>query len=641
MFDYFRNNIKFLMGFLMLLIIPSFVLFGIEGYSSFREGKDVVAQVGKTDISRQEWLAAHQNEVDRLVASMPGVDRALLDNEDSRLATLERLVNDRVLALAATEGLFLTTDQRLARELTQDPAIAALRQPDGTLDVERYRELLRGQGLSPEQFEANVRADLARRQVAQGIAASSFVSDASARTALQAFFERREVQVAHFRPADFRNRVQVSDADVQAFYDQNTAAFQTLEQADVEYLVLDLDAVARNVRLNENDLRAYHEQNSASLAQQEQRRARHILLTVEPGASADAKAAVRAQADALLAQLRQSPERFAELARTRSQDPGSAQQGGDLDFFGRGAMVKAFEDAAFALERGQLSDVVETEFGFHLIQVTDVRRPQPEPFEQARPRLEAELAQQQAQRQFAEAAEDFSNLVYEQADSLAPAAAKLGLTVRSATGLLRSGPQNPQRDAVLAHPRVLAAVFTAEALAQKRNSEAIEVGPSQLVSVRVLQHRPAQVRPLAEVATDVRERLVQQRALEAARTEAQAQLLAWQALPAAAKLQAPVVVSRDGAQGLPPPAVVAALSAAAGPSTPAWTSADLGADGWMVLRVNRVLPRDQADATRAQQEREQLTQLWAQSESQAFLQALRARFKVKILEKKKETSTGA
>ena len=634
MFDFFRNNIKFLMGLLMLLIIPSFVLFGIEGYSSFRESRDIVAKVGKTEITRQEWDAAHRNEIDRLVANMPGVDRSLLDNEATRLSTLERMVNDRVLALAAQDGLFMATDQRLARELTQDPTIASLRKADGSLDVERYQQLLRAQGMTPEMFEATVRADLSRRQVSQGVAQSAFLTPAVADTALRAYFQRREVQWTLFAPADFRASVQVSDDDVRQYYEQNTQAFQTTEQADVEYLVLDLDAVSRRVKLNEADLRAYYEQNNATLAQQEQRRARHILLTVDPSASADDKAKVKAQAQELLAQLRQSPDRFPELARTRSQDPGSAAQGGDLNFFARGAMVKPFEDAAFALDVGKVSDVVETEFGFHIIQVTDVRRPAAEPFEKVRPKLEAELTRQQAQRQFAEVAEEFSNLVYEQADSYAPAAEKLGLTVQRANGLERTGGGS----ALLSQPKVLAAVFNADALNGKRNSEALEVGANQLVSVRVVAHRPAKVQPLDEVAAQVRQRLIGERSQALARAEGQAKLAAWKAAPAGANLRAPVTVSRTDAKGLPPEVVVAAMSAPAGTDVAGWAGADLGAEGYAVVRVNRVLPRDAVDAARAAQERQQLLQLWSQAESQAFLDALRARYKVQVLEKSQSSA---
>ena len=638
MFDFFRNNMKFLMGLLMLLIIPSFVLFGIEGYSSFREGKDVVAKVGKGEITRQEWDAAHRNEADRLAASMPGVDRSLLDSEAARQGTLERLVNERVLSLAAEDGLLLASDQRLARELTQDPAIAALRRPDGTLDVERYQQLLRGQGMTPEMFEASVRADLARRQVLQGVEASSFLTQAAGQTALRAFFERREIQWAAFRPVDYKGGVQVSDDEVKRFYDANADQFRTMEQADVEYLLLDLEAVAQTVMPSDSELRAYYDQNNARLAQQEQRRARHILLTIDPKSTPEDKAKVRAEAQALLQQLRAAPERFAELARTRSQDPGSAAQGGDLDFFGRGAMVKPFEDAAYALAKGAISDVVETEFGFHIIQVTDVRQPKPEPFEQVKAKLQAELSQQVAQRRFAEVAEEFTNLVYEHADNFNVAAERLKLTPRRLQNVQRTGPADGTRHPALSQPKVLAAIFQEEALRQKRNSEAIELGSNQMVSVRVLAHRPSEVQPLEVVAAQVRERLRDQKALEAARQDGQARLAAWQAAPATAALQPAVVVSREDTKGLPPALVTAALSAAAGPSTAAWTAVDLGAEGYAVIRINRVLERPSVDQGRSQQERDQLTALWARAEAQAFLQSLRNRYKVQIIQKKAETA---
>jgi peptidyl-prolyl cis-trans isomerase D len=225
------------------------------------------------------------------------------------------------------------------------------------------------------------------------------------------------------------------------------------------------NAVASKISLSEADLRAYYEQNNASLAQQERRRASHILLTVDASAAEADKAKVRQQAEALLAELRQAPDRFAELARTRSQDPGSAAQGGDLDFFQRSDMVKPFADAVFALQKGAISDVVETEFGFHIIRLTDIRTPAPEPFDAARPRLETELKRQQAQRQYAEAAEDFSNMVYEQSDALAPAADKLGLVVRQASNVLRTGPSDANAHPALANPKVLTALFAADACA--------------------------------------------------------------------------------------------------------------------------------------------------------------------------------
>lgn len=635
MFDFFRNHIKIFMGLLMLLIIPSFVLFGVEGYTDFRNSAEPVAVVGRDKITQEQLDAAHRDETERLLASMPQLDRAMLNSDVAQRATLERMMDERVLALAADQMHFITSDQRLARELVQDPNIAALRQPDGTLDVQRYQELLRTQGLTPETFELSVRANLARQQVLQGISASAFVPASVAQGALNAFFEQREIQVARFAPQDFRSRVQLTDADVQKYYDANPAQFQAPEQVDMEYVVLDLDAIVRGIRLNEADVRAYYEQNQASQASKEERRARHILLTVAADAPAADKAKVRQQADALLAQLRQSPNKFAELAKQHSQDPGSATQGGDLGFFARGAMVKPFEDAVFGLKQDQISDVVESEFGLHIIQLTEVRQPAAQPFEQVRATLEQDLKRQQAQRQYAEAAETFSNLVYEQADSLQPVADKLGLTVHTATGVLRSGPTAADAPAVLRTPKLLEAVFAADALrAPYRNTEAVEAGTNQLVAARVLKHNPAHTRPLAEVAAQVRERLLQQRTAAEAVAEGQAKLAAWKATPAQASLAAPVLVSRNALQGLPMPVVAAALSADVSATSPAWAGVDAGPAGYFVLQVRRSVPRPATVAAQAQQENAQLAQMWAQVESQAYLQALRQQFKAEVVAKK-------
>ena len=387
MFDFFRKYMKLFMGLLFIPLVIGFVLFGVQGYDSFRDGPDKVAEVAGKAITRQELDQAHRREVEQRLAEMPDLDRALLESDEARRATLESLIVQRVLAHAAQDQHVSTSDQRLARELLQDPGIAALRKPDGQLDLQRYGEALRAQGMTPEQYEGSLRQDIARRQVLAGVANSSLLPAAVAQPALKAWFERREIQVARFAPADFAARVQVSDAEVESYYQANPARFQSPEQADIEYAVLDLDAVASRIQVPEADLRARHEQKLAQLAKDEQRRASHILLTVAADAAAADKAKVREQAQALLAEVRKSPGRFAELAKAKSQDPGSAAKGGDLDFFARGSMVKPFEEAAFALAKGQISDLVESEFGFHIIQLTDIRQPAKPSFESQRAQL--------------------------------------------------------------------------------------------------------------------------------------------------------------------------------------------------------------------------------------------------------------
>ncbi len=627
MLESIRNHKKYLMGFLMILIIPSFVLFGIEGYSRFNEGGEVVATVAGQDITRQQWDAAHRQETDRLQASLPNMDRSLLDSEEARYATLERMVRDQVLAVAAHKLNLTTSNQRLARELQQNEAIASLRNADGSLDMERYRLLVGSQGLTPEQFEASVRADIARRQVALGVGVSGFVPPTLARAVADRYFERREIQIQRFRPADYRAQVTLTEDDIARYYDAHKTDFEAPEQADIEYLVLDMAAVARGIAISEADLRSYYQQNIERLSGGEERRARHILLTVDNGASDADKAAVRAKAQALRDQLEASPGRFPELARSQSQDPGSAAQGGDLDFFARGAMVKPFEDAAFALEKNRISDVVETEFGFHIIQVTDIRKPEQQPFEAMRARLEADLRQQQAQRQYAEAAEQFSNLVYEQADSLAPAAERLKLTVRSAQGVTRAGQAG--QTGPLASAKLLEALFTADSVRSKRNTEAVETGASQLTAARIVNHSPARLRPLAEVQADVRERLQAQRSAELAKADGEARLAAWRQDPGSARLPAATIVSRDRPQGLNAAELQAVLATdlASGAN---WTGVDLGREGYTVARVNKVIERDAPATEMARQEVAELTQLWNNAEGLAYIEHLKKRFKAEI-----------
>ena len=628
MFDFFRKYMKLIMGLLFIPLVIGFVLFGVQGYDR-SSGADKVAEVAGKAITRQELDQAHRREVEQRLAEMPSLDRALLESEPARRATLDSLITQRVLALAAQDQHIATSDQRLARELLQDPGIAALRKPDGQLDLQRYSEALRSQGMTPEQYENTLRHDIARRQVLAGVAGSSLLPAAVAQPALNAWFERREIQVARFAPADFAARVQLSDADVESYYQANSARFQSPEQADIEYAVLDLDAVARRISVSEADLRARYEQQLAQLAKDEQRRASHILLTAASGASDADKAKVREQAQALLDELRKSPARFAELAKAKSQDPGSAVKGGDLGFFARGSMVKPFEDTAFALAKGQISDLVESEFGFHIISLTDIRQPTRPGFESQRAQIEQELRRQQAMKAYAEAAEQFGNLVYEQADSLKPAADKLGLSVRTAQNLPREGVAG---DALLGSDKLLKAVFAADALRSGRNTEAVEVGANQLVAARVLKHRPAAARPLAEVAAQVRQALVQQRALELALAEGKARLEAWKA-GAAASLPAAITVSRQQSQGLPPQLVSAALSASVGKGQPGWAGVELGAQGYAVVRVNQVLAPESLAAEQAEQGRRQLAQLWARAEAQAYLESIKQHYKAKILVK--------
>ena len=627
MFESIRKHSKIVMLLLFLLIIPSFVLVGIDS-NYFSETGVVVARVDGQDIKQTDWDNAHKMETDRIRAQSPGVDAKLLDSPEARYATLERMVRDRVFQAAAQKMHLVTSDSRLARSLQEIPAIAELRRPDGSLDAEAYRALVGAQGLTPEGFEANVRRDISVNQVVGGVMGSTFSTDAQVKLSLDALYQRREVQIARFNPADFSGKVTPTDADLESYYQAHTADFQQAEQAAVEYVVLDIDSVRAGITLNEDDLRTYYKENVARLAGKEERRASHILINALKDAPAADREKAKTRATQLLEQVRKAPATFAEVAKKSSEDTGSAAAGGDLNFFGLGAMVKPFEDAAFAMKKGDISEVVETDFGYHIILLTDIKTPRQPSFEELRPSMEAELKQQQAQRKFAEVAESFANGVYEQSDSLNPVAEKLQLKVMTASGVTRT--PAPGTTGPLANGKLLEALFSSDSIENKRNTEAVEIGPSQMAAARVTTYTAARTLPLDEVRPRVRSLYIAEKSAELARKEGEAKLAAWKSAPDnAAGLQPAIVVSRDQPQNQPRPLVDAVLGANTA-TLPAWVGVDLGAQGYAAAKVNRLVPRETPNEQIALQERQQYLQWWSNAEGLAYYELLKDRFKVQI-----------
>ncbi len=621
MFEFIRNHTRLVLGFLLLLIIPSFVFFGVDGYTRFQDGGSAsVASVDGVSITRGEWEAAHRRVIDRQRRQNPAQDSSSLDTPALRTETLNALVRERVVMAAARSLQLAPTDARLQRLFVSDPQFAGIRNPDGSVN----RELLGMQGMNSEQFTQQLRQEFAAQQVLNGVARTAIAPPSIAAASLDPLLQQREVQVQRFDPAAYRGKVNPTDAEVEAFYASQQALFRAPEQADIEYVMLDLDAMSKGVTVTEEQVKKFYDDNVARFGTPEERRASHVLIKAAADASAADKAKAKARAEELLAQARKNPVGFAELARKNSEDEGSAPQGGDLDFFGPGAMVKPFETAAFALKQGDISDVFETDFGYHFLTVTGVRGGQKKPLAEVRAEIEDELRKSLVKGEWAKVAEQFTNTVYEQSDSLQPVVDKLKLAKQTATVQRTAA---PGAVGPLASAKLLNAVFGNEAVANKRNTDAVEISPNQLVSARVVKHTPARALPLAEVKDRVRERLVAKLSADLARTEGQARVAALKLAPGES-LGAPFTVSRAQAQGAPKAVIDAVMQADAG-TLPAVVGVDLQEQGFIVLRVVRVLPRAEVpggdEALRAQ-----FAQAWAVAESDAYLAALRKRFKAQI-----------
>lgn len=626
MFDLVRNNKKFIQVVLAIIILP-FALWGVDSYVNSGRSDDV-AKVGESSISVSDFQQALREQQDRLrpqIGSDPK-QLALLDSPELRRGVLQELINQRLLLLFASESHLRVGDDLLVSFITSVPSL----QEDGKFSRERYEALVAAQGMSVEMFESRVRQDLMMQQAMMATANGSFSGRLTADRWLTAQLEEREIREHLLRAEAFSAESKPDEAAVKRFYEENKARFETPEQVRVEYLVFSQNKLAENAKISDADIKAAYEANAARYKQPEQRQASHILFRVDKGAPEAEVKAAQTRAEEVLAQLKANPGDFAKLAKQHSQDPGSAEKGGDLGYFGRGMMVKPFEDAAFSLKEGEISGVVRSDFGFHLIRLTGIRPEKAKPIDEVRDEIVAELRKQAGAKQFAEAAEGFSNTVYEQADTLKPAAEKYGLVVAASDWLSKGG----QAVAPFTHPKLAQAIFSADAIQHRRNTEAIDVGSNTLVSARVIEHKPAQVEPLDTVAGAIRQVLVREAAVAKAVAAGQAQLqklqaaaektdLAWGKARSVSRMHAPELTAEARA----------AIFAATTGSLPAYVGAKVPG-GYALYRIDKVTPYDEKggpDAlARGQALRQHYGEITSQEELVGWLAALRQRYPVTI-----------
>ena len=626
MFDFFRKHtwlLQVILGFVVLAFIGGGVY---QGYGSFMG--DVATTVAKVDghkITRSDWEQAQREQMDRIRRQMPNVDPKLFDTPEMKRQSLDAVVRERVLLAAADKLNLQITDARLQHLFATDPQFAFLRNPDGSVN----KDALAAQGMSSEMFAQRLRQDLSLRQVLQGVSGTVFAPLSVTNAALDAMFQQREVQVQLFATRDAIAKVAPTDAEIEKFYKDpaNAAQFLAPESESIEYVVLDLDALKKGITVSDQDLQDYYKANIKRYTVPEERRASHILIKVDADALAAEREKAKAKAEGLLADLKKNPGAFAELARKFSDDPGSAEKGGDLDFFGRGGLAaKPLEDAAFALEPGEISGLVKSDFGYHIVKLTAVRGGETRSFESVRPEIEREVKTQLGQKRFADAAVAFTNMVYEQPDGLKPVADKFNLELRTAQDVKRV--PAPGATGALANPKFLDALFGADAIRNKRNTEAIEIAPSTMVSGRVVKYEPAHQLALADVKAKVRERLVTLQAAALERKLGVARLAELRAAPATVMPEATVTISRAQPHDLPSKLLDAVLKAPTS-ALPTSIGIDLGDQGYAVAKIDKVMGRDPttADAARAQAE---YAQAWGNAESLAYYAALKRRFNVEI-----------
>ena len=614
MFDLVTKYKRVIQVFLALIAI-TFATWGIESYTQFRSSRDTVASVDGMEISRREFAEELRRQQEQMRRMFGGsIDPALLDTPESRLAVLEGLISQRLIAREAARGHMLMSREAVIDAITSAPEF----QEDGKFSTAKYSAYLASRGISDQGNVAELQSQIPLARVAGAISETAIAprSVAARLAALEA--QKREIAEVRISEKQFLPQVKIEEAQVKAHYDANQADYRTPERVRAEYVVLSAEALSRQDPPSEAEIKAAYDSRANQFRVEEQRRASHILVKTKD------------EAEKILQELKKVPARFAELAKKHSQDSGSAEKGGDLGWFGRGMMVKPFEDAVFKLGQNEMQ-VVESEFGHHVIRLTGVQAGKTRPYEEVKKELADELARVKGQRKFAEAAETFSNLVYEQSDSLKAAAERFKLQVQQ-TGWI--GKSARQELGALDNPKLLGALFSADAIKNRRNTDAIEVAPSTLVAARVIEHQPAAQRSFDEMKAEIAEQLRRREASALALKDGTAKLEKLRKdEDAGVKWSAPRVVSRREAQGLSGNVLRQVMSADAS-KLPTYVGVPVPDGGYALIRISKVIdePIKEGDP----QVSARAAQLFGGAQYEAYVASLRAQADVEINQKNLE-----
>ncbi len=618
MFDAVRNNKRIVQVFLALITLP-FAFFGVDSYMRNAGSGGDVASIGDMKITQQQFQQTLREQQDRLRTQLGDkFDPKMLENPEARKAILDDLINQRLLLVEARKKHMVASNEAIRQAISGIDTFKV----DGKFSSERYEAALRAQGMSPAGFEAQLRQDLTLQQLAGAIGQSGLVARTVADRLLALQTEKRDVAEYRLSLDGYLGKVKLADDASKKFYDANAKQFETPEQAKADYVVLSMDAIAAQLAVTDAEIKSWYDSHKDRYVQPEERRASHILIASEKLGKDKAKT----KAEALLAEIRKTPTAFAELAKKNSDDPGSASKGGDLGYFGRGTMVKSFEDAAQSLKEGEISGVVESDFGFHIIKLTGIHAAKEKPLADVRSEIEAELKKSAGSRKFAEAAEAFSNMVYEQSDSLKPVADKFKLTIQHTDWLGRQA--NPA-NGTMGNEKILAALFSDEAVKNKRNTEAVEIAPNTLVAARIAEYKPKALQPFDSVKSSIENLLKHKEAQVLASKDGEARLEALKKGDDKLTWGSAKTVSRMDASQLPPTAAQSVFRMDTG-KLPSYTGVELPGTGYALYKLIKVEAGDKLDDARKLGMLKQLGNMAAQEDIQLYLAALRTRYKVEV-----------
>ena len=493
-----RNNAQGVFVWIVVgLIVVSFALFGLGSYLS-GASKVVAASVNDVEISSSTLTRAYQNYQERLRNMFGDQYRPEMFNTTRvKNEVLQGLITQEVMSQMMHEQGYFASSEQIFEKLKQYEAF----QEGGVFSAKRYKEVLSLQSINGEAFEADLSRDIASQQIRTAISASAFLTEEEKKALAALENQKRQVGYFNISVAPYRNSIKVSDAEIQTHYEKNSQLYLTDEKVQIEYIELNMDDVAAMQEITDDVIKQHYESSPQNYMASDDTAAKNLL-------------------SGLRKQIQQGAE-FAALAKEYSQDKGSAKQGGDLGYLTRG-VDEQFDKVVFSLKKGEVSQVIKSKQGFQLIQLDDIRKGDPEerkvrhilikpktklkPFADVKADIKKELQYQQAGKVFFDDADQMNNLSYETPDSLEPVAEALGLKIQTSAFMTRRGGAG-----LLANPKILSAAFSDDVLKQGKNSELLELSDTQLVVLRVKEHKVASVQPLSKVKSRIQNTLLQQK----------------------------------------------------------------------------------------------------------------------------------
>ncbi|MFH0343299.1 MAG: SurA N-terminal domain-containing protein [Chromatiales bacterium] len=494
-----------------LICIP-FAFWGIQEYLTAAE--DVaVAEVNGEQVELDAFQRAYQQYRKQYQMILGRLSEKA--NEDGlKQQTLDQMV-EMLLKKQLGEKLGLRiSDQQVRHAVKTFPAF----QRDGKFSNNLYERGLQSAGMSPVTFEEQLRRELLTDQIRQAVIDTSFVTDREIDLLAKIKSQTRWMTYAIIAAQPLQSSLPVSDEEIARRYKDEAETYTTPEQVKIAYLELSLDEIAKRIEVTPDALSGYYDEHKSAYSLPEQRRAHHILIKVAKEAGQEAVSKARKEIEALAERMKKG-ESFEDLAAKYSEDLGSKAKRGDLGFFQRGVMAPPFEEAVYALKPGEISGVVRTDFGFHLIRLDGIKASKTKLFEEVREEIEKNYRNEQAERRFFDLSEKIETLVYEHPDTLDVAAQSSGLKVQESAYFGRTGGEG-----IGAHEKVSDAAFSPEVLEERLNSEPLELGDNHIVVIRVKEHRAANLRPLNEVKNDIKAAIASDKAKAAAKTQGEALL---------------------------------------------------------------------------------------------------------------------